>query len=217
MGLNDLVTFAQANFGRESPPPDGRWGAPPSWIPVDAVDALHGEAPARQESPDKQRTALPQVQILDPRESLGVDEEGPDTTQGVAQSDSPETQVYGTDAIAYYLPFNFYRSAWGIYVRESGLKFLAKVLKGEDRSTPQSVWVKLAYEVLHQHESFHHLCELVSSLGEVAWLAEMYQTYFSDKTAAEHEEGMANAYAYRAGVNRRLRDARTRLAQWMET
>lgn len=217
MGLNHVVTFAQASFGRDAPPPDGRWHTPPSWISIEAVAALRNGTLAPEEPADNQASTVPEVQILDPRDTIGVDDETPDDRHDPSQSDSLQSHSHGTDALAYYLPFHFYRTAWGIYVRESGLKLLTRVLKGVDTSSPDSVWVRLAYEVLYQHEMFHHLCELVASLGEVAWLAETYQPYFSDKTAAESEEAMANAYVFRTGVNRRLRDARPRLKDWMNT
>lgn len=77
------------------------------------------------------------------------------------------------------------------------------------------MWANLAYQVLYEHEMFHHQCELVASLGELAWLDEMYPAYFSDKKAAENEEAMANAYVFHTRVNRLLNKARPRLKSWM--
>src|SRR5262249_14667614 len=99
LGLNDLVDFAQTNFGQDAPPPDGRWGAPPSWIPLDAVDPLQSDADREREPND------PEVQILDPEDSIGVDDDTPDDAP---ESAPLEIDRYGTDALAYYLPFHFY-------------------------------------------------------------------------------------------------------------
>jgi hypothetical protein len=216
MGLNNLVGFAQEHFGQDRPPPDGRFPVPPSWVPVNVVEALQSGSLAAENVTDNPNSPLAQVQILHPGDTIGVGD-GLDSEEDPTQSESLQTDRYGTDALAYYLPFHFYRSAWGVYLRESGLKSLTNVLKGEDNDSPDSAYVNLAYQVLYEHEMFHHLCELVASFGELAWLDDMYSAYFSDKSAAEKEEAMANAYAFRTRVSSRLRDARARLRSWMTT
>src|SRR5580704_6286853 len=35
----------------------------------------------------------------------------------------------GADALAFYAPFHFYRKGWGIFIRMSGVVYLAQVLK----------------------------------------------------------------------------------------
>jgi hypothetical protein len=141
MELNNLVDFAQEHFGQDRPPPDGRFPVPPSWVPINAVEALQSGSSAPENVTDNPNSPLAQVQILHPGDTIGVGD-GLDTGENPSQSGSVQTDVYGTDPLAFYLPFHFYRTAWGIYLRESGLKFLTHVLKGEEPN--ESFFVNLS-------------------------------------------------------------------------
>lgn len=125
-----------------------------------------------------------------------------------AQGTPPPTS---TDDLAFYLPFHFYRDAWGIYVRASGVWTLARQLS----SDPALDDLRFAYNALLLHERFHFLTEYAAARLEVVAAVSRYREYFGMSDAALLEEATANAHAVtrlpRRGHELRL-DA---LRRWM--
>lgn len=109
--------------------------------------------------------------------------------------------IESLDALAFYLPFHFYRK-WGIYIREGGLLALAGDLayvarrNGCTTVTPSQV-LDYAYRILWSHEFFHFQTEVACARLQHPhppsdWL---YSRYFTDQAAGFNEEALANAYA----------------------
>jgi len=103
------------------------------------------------------------------------------------------TDTSTADALAYYQPFHFYATSWGIYVRASGVQALAERLS--PGRNPDIAALNFTYQLLLAHEQFHFLAEYASSRLEVISDQSSYEGYFNDGDAACHEEALANAYA----------------------
>ena len=67
----------------------------------------------------------------------------------------------GADALAFYLPFHFYREDWGVYIRTSGVLYLAQVLKDQDCPLlpGDEEYLNLAEAMLYEHELCHACAE----------------------------------------------------------
>jgi hypothetical protein len=217
MNLTELVDWASRTFGQPSA------GAPhlaprqprpqePAWLPQaaslpDRANEPSGVGPSANEwdvllgsandrpaiEDDRRHTPLADV----PAESLG------------------DVHAAGADVLAFYRPFHFYPKGWGIYVRASGMAYLARVLKGAPLATSDTRMLRSAYEVLVEHEYGHFLCEAVAALGEVGHLRPWYVPYFSNPNAASIEEGFCNALALKRVGGRSLASVRARLGAWM--
>lgn len=103
----------------------------------------------------------------------------------------------GEQAFAYYLPFHFYKSAWGSYVRAFGVDQLARMLGALGPITESSLI--LSFRLLLEHERLHFLAEVAASRLEVASHLPSYRPYFADPRAATHGEAVANAQALTVG------------------
>ena len=98
------------------------------------------------------------------------------------------------DLFAYYLPFHFYKKGWGAYIRAYGIERLARLLTASGPLTVPSVL--FGFRLLLEHERLHFLAELAASRLEVASGLPSYGSYFRDRSAAIHEEALANAHAF---------------------
>jgi hypothetical protein len=107
------------------------------------------------------------------------------------------------DAHAFYLPFHFYRSRWGIYIRATSIPLLTAYLLNTPRLRGDALERAVARGVLQMllaHETFHHFTELAVSRLEAVALEFMhgdslYARAFVRQSAYEVEEGMANAFS----------------------
>src|SRR5256885_4456701 len=190
MPSDPIVEFAQRSFGTDNglPPEATRRSPVPDWL-ARAAD----EAKVRAEGDDSIRV------------------EG-----RVPTPDEPDHVADGTTAevFAFYLPFHFYRSTWGIYIRLAGVWKLARRL-ALPKKVPDLSVLACAYKFLLEHER-HHFCEeYAASRIEVVTAQSSYREYFRDVDATEHEEAVANASAMRE--LQRYADARvvTAVVSWM--
>ena len=99
------------------------------------------------------------------------------------------------DALAYYLPFHFYRNSWGIYVRAAGVCALAEHLGSR---VGGHAALDFSYRLLLEHERLHFFAEYAASRIEVVTHESCYHDYFKGKEAACHEEALANAHSIRS-------------------
>lgn len=187
MATDPVIAFAQDLFGTN--------------------DGLPANAP-RVPEPGWLSAAAAEVVVV-------ADDEVTIRTEGeIAASDNgSQTQPSSPDDLAFYRPFHFYRHAWGIYVRASGVWTLARQL----RDVPNVHDLQFAYEVLLLHERFHFLAEYAASRLEVVTAESRYREYFRVNDAALLEEATANAHAVTR--LRRLCHARRvdALERWMLT
>lgn len=100
------------------------------------------------------------------------------------------------ELFAYYLPFHFYTTGWGTYIRAFGLDRLARILAAPGLMNGSSLL--FCFRLLIEHERLHFLAELAASRLEVASGLPSYRSYFGDRNAATHEEALANAQAFTA-------------------
>ncbi|MBK9216306.1 MAG: hypothetical protein IPM59_12035 [Chloracidobacterium sp.] len=169
MSVKETIRFAQENFGSSEGLPDGHERSPvPDW--------LDGRA----------ENAFP----IDPADDIEIETDDGDGLVGNA-----DKSVFPViDSLAYYLPFHFYKSDWGIYIRAFGIQRLACELASPRRPVGVTA-LKSAFRILLEHERMHFLCELAASRIEVVVSNATYSPYFRDKSAGEHEEAIANAAA----------------------
>lgn len=103
----------------------------------------------------------------------------------------------GTDALAYYLPFHFYdRKRWGIYLRASGIAFLASQLKGGDITSTDNDLIRLAQHILIAHETYHFETEFACSRAEILSGNRTYLRFYQNRDATLREEALANLSAF---------------------
>jgi hypothetical protein len=126
--------------------------------------------------------------------------------------------IFGVDALAFYLPFHFYRERWGIYVLSSGVVHLASVLKGGPLRPGDEAYLEVADWILIEHEQFHANVEISATRAEMIARRAMYWPYFRSSPAAQQEEGLANANAVRWALtsNEDPLDVQSKLEAWMK-
>jgi len=212
MATDPIVEFAQFRFGTDAGlPADAVARAPlPDWMAVPVGKA----APPAEGVEEAAATgeAVPAV-------AVPVDVDNPIIVEGrVVVRDQPGPAADGItgDVLAYYLPFHYYRTAWGIYIRAAGLWALARRL-ALPRKVPNANFVSCAYSLLLDHERLHFFAEYAASRVELITAVAHYDPYFKRREGVLHEEALANAYALR----RLRRSASPRLvraaADWMAT
>lgn len=192
MASDPIVKFAQLRFGTDAGlPADAVTRAPlPDWV-AGAVDETR--VPAEADSPITAEGRVPPPQ------------EPPPVVDGTT-----------TEVLAYYLPFHFYRTAWGIYIRGAGVWALARRL-ALPKKRPDANVLSSAYNLLLDHERLHFCAEYASSRVEVVTAEPCYDAYFKRRDAALHEEALANAYAIH-GLHRRASLKLEKAASaWMAT
>jgi len=142
--------------------------------------------------------------------SISVDEEiliesGEDELVDISKDVKEVEKNRNPDVYAYYLPFHFYRTKWGIYIKASGILAITAYLLGQKNliGIDTSI-INAVYRILLEHEAFHYKVELACSRFEIPLIELLnihgiknypYLWYFSAPIAAEHEEAMANAHA----------------------
>ena len=194
-----VIDFAQNCFGRGAglPPEAEHRPRVPTWVAA-AMNATFNQTKA---------VAISPVAVL-------AEGDAPIRMEGrIPKTHEPEPASDGTDpdAYAFYLPFHFYRTTWGIYIRAAGVSALARRFAAP-RKRPDANDLAVAYDALLEHERFHFLTEYAASRIEVVTLDACYSGYFHVHDASLHEEAIANAYALKA-IRRR---APAHLAQAVE-
>jgi hypothetical protein len=202
MSLRSLVEFAQEHFGALSKLPDVN-SAPENLGPADGI-----KLPSRPPVP----TWIGQTGERD----LPLDGDHPWRIDGPIdpQQPPPEVETWGADALAFWVPFHFYRERWGIYIRQSGVIYLASVLKGDRLKPGDEKYLDLAETLLLEHELCHATVEIACTRAELVARTSLYQQYFADSTASAHEEAISNAEAILRTLE--LNDqVRARAEAWM--
>jgi hypothetical protein len=180
MSLRQLVAFAQENFGALSDAPGLD----------DMGDASKIDVPSpnfRPRSPHWIGPTADRDLPFDGSHQWRI--EGPIDPQ----EPPPEVERFGMDALAFWVPFHFYRQRWGIYIRTSGVLYLAEVLKGGGLLPGDEEYCDLAEDILLKHERMHAMIEIACTRAEMVGWRSLYQPYFADPVAWEHEEALANA------------------------
>lgn len=118
---------------------------------------------------------------------------------------SPNEEGNCTDSLAFYLPYHFYKSRWGIYVKPEGIQLIRAYLATFFRrmNVPPVDQVRLSKTLLIQHELYHNKVEGVASRLElVNFLDRIYIDYFNATyrksfldPAGPFEETCANTFA----------------------
>jgi hypothetical protein len=145
---------------------------------------------------------VPEGDIINLEEEPKIADEDSETDLGVDDL-LPDNTASAFDVWAFYLPFHFYRSAWGIYILKSGVLKLTAGLLASRSLLPAQHWVfVLAWRVLLLHEMSHHLTELAlaraqASLTMFDMRPPIYPIFFRDRVSNALEEALANAVAYR--------------------
>jgi hypothetical protein len=148
------------------------------------------------------RESAPEGELVGPDEEPKIADEDSVTDLGVDDL-QPKNTASVFDIWAFYLPFHFYRNAWGIYILKSGVFKLAAGLLASRSVLPSQHWIiAFAWRVLLLHEMSHHLTELAvtraqASLTVFDMRPPMYPVLFQDRHANALEEAVANALAYR--------------------
>lgn len=187
--------------------------------------------------PQVSRAPLPlPLRQPDVESAVPADQSGPWVIEGeVPPPDHPTgIDVWGADVLAFYLPFHFYRTNWGIYLLSSGVIYLACILKGHrtvserimevlgGRLVPARLkrgderFLRLAELVLWEHEAFHFAAEIAAARSELIAKTRVYRPYFSNRAATAHEEAVANAQAVIRGVKNQAPSIRDRVHDWMK-
>jgi hypothetical protein len=119
--------------------------------------------------------------------------------------------------LAFYLPFHYYGDFWGVYIRASGVVYLAQVL--EER-TPRACLVdslSASWRILNDHEQFHFVVEAGASLLELNDIHSIYRKHTEDATARGKEEALCNAHSFRKGAVGKHRQFKTAIAAFMRS
>jgi predicted RNA binding protein YcfA (HicA-like mRNA interferase family) len=130
-------------------------------------------------------------------------EQVPARRNGESGQRSPVGPPPPHDAAAWYQPFHFFPTDWGIFLKESAIVDIATILcdgvkaltgKAPDRRLITEC-TRASFLILFEHEFFHHQVECFSARCEVYLRAPVYVPQFR----APHwlvEEALANARAY---------------------
>jgi hypothetical protein len=222
MSIRQLIEFVQGSY--PTPPPIARtrdrsrnqrssiWDdRDPHPDPhPDDQDAIQADRPPR---PDWLRDEVEAIEI-DDTDSLSIEAE----TVRIGAGSAPEIasgEAVGIDTLAYYLPYHFYKSRWGIYFRTSGILYLASLLKDGPLAPGDDHLLELARRILFEHEFFHFVAETACSRAEVVAKKPLYAAYYSHRLAAPHEEGLANAHAFRKAMRRQAKAIKKIVSDWM--
>lgn len=203
MSLRSIVAFAQAHFAGPSLVPDETSSSDSESLAPKLVDAIR-----RPQMPHWLRQPASGSLIPLPSDHRWKISGPIDRLER-----EPDPQSMGIDTLAFYLPFHFYRTRWGIYVRSSGVAALARVLKGVPLTLGDEEYLYQAHEILFEHELFHAAAEIACARAEIVCRVGLYHPYYAHGPAAEHEEALANASAVRPNDDRSA--PIRRLMAWM--
>jgi hypothetical protein len=199
MSLTTLVEFAQEHFGafyRRRQPDEG------------LAPSLDVKGPPRQLRP----TWIGDASDRDI--SFGADH--PWRIEGRIEPQSSEIEEFNPDALAFWMPFHFYRERWGIFTRTSGIIQLACVLKGSALLPGDERYLDMAEVLLLEHELGHAIIEIACARAELIARVPIYEPYFADNEASPHEEALCNAQAIMWGPVSDDAQASSRAQTWME-
>ena len=203
MSLSTLVAFAQMSFGAQSKTTD------------EPSESL--ASGARDSDVLSPRSSIPDwLRARRPDDEAPVDSGHQWRIHGEISSPPPPPDVdrVGPDALAFYVPFHFYTD-WGIYIRDSGVKYLAFVLKGSPLIPGDEEYLVGAEWILNLHEMWHAATEIACTRAELFARRSLYREYFFNEDASVHEEALANAHAIRKGFDEDTEAAKLNVEHWM--
>ena len=119
------------------------------------------------------------------------------------------------DTLAYYLPYHFYPTRWGIFLKTSGILHVASLLKGARVTLDDQNSTQLARQILFEHEFFHFVAETACARAEIVAQRRLYDPYYPHPYAAPHEEGLANAFAFRRALVGQPASVKSFVSKWM--
>lgn len=183
---DSIIDFAQRRFGANGGVPPDIIVRPrlPDWV----SDVLAG----RVGSVDTTAGTGERVVRIEPDDVIAEEQPGHAPIDSGRGGDAS-----APDLLAFYLPFHYYTTDWGIYIRARGVLSLAR--RFDERGTGiHSEQLAAAYAILLEHERCHFAAEYAASRIEVVTAYGCYDPYFSYAAAAPHEEALANSYALTA-------------------
>ena len=161
-----LVEYAQTSFGVTST--SSTEGTAPDAL----TDALANPLPVRSPVPDWIRTRRPEHEApADSEHKWQIHENIPPPPP------PPDVDQVGADALAFYVPFHFYGKDWGIYIRDTGVKYLACVLKGSALIPGDEDYLSTAEFILRHHEMWHAATEVACTRAELVARRSLYREY----------------------------------------
>ncbi len=188
---------------------------PPDWLAHAGPQIERIDAPVASQFLDRAPNADINGDFQTARDGGLPDETDPyDDNLAIPEGDSASDRIFeqrslppaaNPDGLAYYLPFHFHGDRWGIYLRESGILELAKVLlEGACNWRPELIFedtarlaVQVAERTLLHHEEFHFRVEVAAARYQLAGAPAIwrYPRYFRLPQPALQEEAAANAFA----------------------
>ncbi len=210
MGLRDFVNFIQEYFGENQ-------GLPLRGPGQDASRAKSSD----ELLPPRERPPLPPwMEHRNKEEAVSFTGDSLHIENKICSNGLPDlsaqVEKWGIDALAYYLPFHFYKKGWGIYFSLSGILYVAVVLKGEDLDPGDESLLNLSRQILFDHEAFHFMAEMGCSRSEVVAKKPLYRPYFLHPYGSPLEEALANAYVYRRSLKGQSSGVQSKMLIWMK-
>jgi hypothetical protein len=203
VSLATLVEYAQTNFG------------------VTATSTTEGgseKLPDDLADPVSVRPPVPEwIRMRRPDDEAPADSEHKWRIHGsiLPPPPPPDIDQFGPDALAFYVPFHFYGTDWGIYIRDTGVKFLACVLKGGALIPGDEEYLSTAELILRHHEMWHAATEIACTRAEIIARRSLYRQYFAQREGCIHEEAVANAHAIRWTFDEDGAGERIKIEKWM--
>ncbi len=140
---------------------------------------------------------------------------------------SSEVREHGIDALAWYIPFHSSPKYYGIYIRESGLKFLAAYFNKSAKSS-YARSLEAAYDLLNLHEEAHNHVEVLFSFHEFVAKKRLYSrrnrsastsvkgTGGHSLTLEQLEEALSNSFAVTSARMKKFRSEAESFAQYYQ-
>src|SRR5579883_2868487 len=104
------------------------------------------------------------------------------------------------DSLAFYLPFHYFPSLWGIYLLGPGILYLAGTLRARVPWISKLDSLKVARAFLFHHEAYHSAVEGFATrveliTGEPLYKSALQDRFDKDPPLSPHEETLACLYA----------------------
>lgn len=129
---------------------------------------------------------------LPPAIEDGVPKLGSDQETLIAQ----DVLMYGVDALGWYCSFHVRGWQWGVYVKVSGLLYLAQNAFAELDVEPVTK-IRLAFRAILDHELFHFATDYAIGQTELAVYDAWWVPFKRSGHDRKQEEKLANAYMLR--------------------
>ena len=132
---------------------------------------------------------------------------------------SERLQENGWEAVAWYVPFHFNESKWGIYIHWTRYKQLASQVACNINVSPRTV-LDGVYDALIGHELFHCRSEIFATVAEDITNSRLYLPYsdlYKEIRMQKDcvEESLATSYGLAKVKNKKIREELGRLAKEM--